>query len=146
MNTADPYLQAFSGGFSGILRWSDLDALWAQLRLQPEGWYLYAVGEAPPTLPLTGAQCLAFIEHINLLLREEHEADYCGIVYVDDRSQPGFIKIYDPNNLGVSCGISTARILPGWILSHLPPIDLPAALLPPAGRRRWWQRFWHKTA
>ncbi len=146
MSAPDAYLQAFNGSFSGILRWPDLNGLWARLRQQPEGWHLYAVGEVPPTAPLSRSELLAFIDHIDALLRAEHEADYCGIVYVDDRDQPRFVKIYDPDNLGVSCGISTARILPGWILSQLRPVDLPNALAPPAQRRRWWQRLWRQTA
>jgi hypothetical protein len=40
------------------------------------------------------------------LLRAEHHESYCGIVYADDLENPRLIKIYDPNNLGSSCGSS----------------------------------------
>ena len=48
-----------------------------------------------------------FVTEIDRLLRQDHAEDYCGIVYADDLQQPRFIKIYDPNNLGVSCGYSS---------------------------------------
>jgi len=50
------------------------------------------------------------------------------------------VKIYDPHNLGVTCGYSDNPPLPGWVLSRLAPVDLEAARQP-AGRRRWWQRL-----
>jgi hypothetical protein len=50
------------------------------------------------------------------------------------------VKIFDPHNLGVSCGFSDNPPLPGWILSKLAPIDLKVSTLP-GNRRRWWQRL-----
>lgn len=144
---ASPFLNAFRGGFINILRWEQLDALWATLRNGPgnqpgNGWYLYAVGETPPDMPVSPAALDTFLIEIDLLLRQEHDEDYCGIVYVDDRDDPAFVKIYDPNNLGSVCGSSGAPPpLPGWILSRLPPEDLPAAFPPPGNRRRWWRRL-----
>ena len=70
------------------------------------GWYLYPIGEAPPTAPSDAAEVETFVTEIDKLLREEHDEDYCGIVYADEPRAPTFIKIYDPNNLGVSCGYS----------------------------------------
>ncbi|MCG8047412.1 MAG: hypothetical protein N0E48_17590 [Candidatus Thiodiazotropha endolucinida] len=65
-------------------------------------------------------------------------------------SQAGDVKfhytqccIYDPNNLGVSCGYSDNPPLPGWVLSKLPPIDLPGTMVP-KNRKRWWQALWSK--
>ena len=78
---------------------------------------------------------------IDKLLRQEHNEDYCGIVYADDIKQPAFVKIYDPNNLGVSCGYSDNPPLPGWVMSKLPPCDLPATRVLPANRKRWWRRL-----
>lgn len=135
------YLQAFRGSFTSTLRWPQLDALWERLREAPDGWYVYAVGEAPPTQPTEPERLLAFIDEIDALLRREHDEDYCGIVYADVPARPTMIKIFDPNNLGVSCGYSDNPPLPGWVLSRLPPADLPAARAQPAGRRRWWQRL-----
>ena len=149
MNTAnqldtrnDAFLSAFRGGFTSALRWEQLDRLWDRLRASADrGWYVYAVGEAPPTEPMSAEDVIRFIDKIDALLRREHEEDYCGIVYADDMQEPGLIKIYDPNNLGVVCGSSDNPPLPGWVLSLSRPCDLPSAMRPPAARRRWWKRL-----
>ncbi|MGB0721035.1 MAG: hypothetical protein ACPGU7_01455 [Gammaproteobacteria bacterium] len=138
----DPYLTRFRGYFRGVMRWHELDALWDAIRAaDDDDWFIYAVGETPPDSTASNGQLAAFITHIDALLRKEHEEDYCGIVYVDDPDNPAFVKIFDPNNLGVSCGFSDNPPLPGWVLSKLRPSDLPSAFPPPANRRRWWQRL-----
>jgi hypothetical protein len=134
------YLAAFRGSFTSTLRWPQLDALCERLRAAPEGWFVYAIGEVPPQEPVSAAQLQRFIDEVDGLLRREHDEDYCGIVYADIPSAPTMIKIYDPNNLGVSCGYSDNPPLPGWVLSRIPPVDLEAARQP-GGRRRWWQRL-----
>ena len=136
----DPYLAAFRGSFTSALRWPQLDALWQRVREQPADWYVYAVGEEPPAEPASEQALLRFIDELDALLRREHDEDYCGIVYADRPQSPAMIKIYDPHNLGVTCGYSTNPPLPGWVLSRLPPVDLEAARQA-AGRRRWWQRL-----
>lgn len=141
MNDSQEFMQAFRGSFTSALRWHHLDALWQVLRDDAaEGWYIYAIGEKPPAQASEPQRVLAFIDEIDKLLRAEHDEAYCGIVYADDLQQPSFIKIYDPNNLGVSCGYSDTPPLPGWVLSKLPPGDLPATLVP-KNRRRWWQEL-----
>jgi len=136
------FRDAFKGSFSGVLRWEQLDELWQRLRDDAAGdWYLYAVGEEPPTDTVSEYDVIQFIEQVDALLRREHEEQYCGIVYVDDVNAPSFVKIFDPNNLGVSCGYSDSPPLPGWILSKLPPVDLQAPMPQPGNRRRWWQRL-----
>lgn len=137
----DPFLALFRGSFTSALRWPQLDALWEQVRAEPEDWFVYAVGEAPPVTPADVVQLKRFIDEIDALLRQDHGEDYCGIVYADDLQAPTIIKIYDPNNLGMVCGSSATPTLPGWVLSRLAPVDLPAALPQPGGRRRWWQRL-----
>ena len=133
---------AFKGSFSGVLRWENLDELWQRLREDAAGgWYLYAVGEPPPSETIGADELTHFIRQVDELIRREHGEDYCGIVYVDDASAPSFVKIFDPNNLGVSCGYSDNPPLPGWILSKLPPVDLQAPMPLPGNRRRWWQRL-----
>jgi len=129
MTELHPFMQTYRGAFSGILRWPQLDELWETLRQQTDKqWYIYAVGETDP------------------LLRSEHKEDYCGIVYVDNRQSPSFIKIYDPHNLGVVCGFSDNPPLPGWILSLQEPIDLQTALPPAGNRRSWWQKLFGTQA
>ena len=138
----DDYLDAFRGRFTSLMRWHDLDAFWENLKKQvDDGWYIYHVGDIPPGSPVDKDQLLAFIDEIDKLLHAEHEEDYCGIVYTDDKQHPAYIKIFDPNNLGVTCGFSEKPPLPGWILSRIPPIELEEALYPVASRRRWWQRI-----
>jgi len=139
---AGEYLQRFRGSFTSVLKWEQLAPFWHHVLQAERGpWYIYAVGETPPTAPADGEQLRAFIGEVDALLRREHEEDYCGIVYADDLQAPAFVKIYDPNNLGVSCGYSENPPLPGWVLSQLPPVDLHAAMPPPNNRRRWWQRI-----
>lgn len=130
--------QELNGGrLWAVMSWDQLTAFWA--RVVPDGWYLYAVGEEVPTAPAAAETTAEFVKRIDQLLRDDHRHDYCSIVYADNLDQPSFIKIYDPNNLGVSCGFSTNPPLPGWIMSRVPPEDLQAERQPPEGRRRWWR-------
>ncbi len=139
---SDPFLAAFRGSFTSALRWHQLDALWERIRERADaGWYLYAIGETPPASAANPDQVLTFMAEIDALLRAEHDHDYCGIVYADDPGKPTLVKIYDPNNLGVSCGFSTNPPLPGWVMSLLPPCDLPTSRAAPNNRRRWWKRL-----
>lgn len=140
VSVEDPYLTAFRGSFTSALRWPQLDALWQRVRSQPADWYVYAIGEEPPAEPAGEQELLRFIDEVDELLRREHDEDYCGIVYADNPQAPTMVKIYDPHNLGVTCGYSNNPPLPGWVLSRLPPIDLEAARQS-AARRRWWQRL-----
>jgi hypothetical protein len=141
-NTAKEYLTAFRGSFTSALRWHHLDDLWDVLRRQAgDDWYIYALGTPPPQKCATVAEFDRFITEIDALLRKEHDEDYCGIVYADNPINPTFIKIYDPNNLGVSCGYSDNPPLPGWVLSKLIPCDLQSNLVLPGNRKRWWQRL-----
>jgi hypothetical protein len=136
------FMQAFRGSFTSALRWHHLDALWEQLRQRAgEGWYIYAIGDEPPQQPASEAAMLRFISEIDRLLRAEHDEDYCGIVYADDLRHATFIKIYDPHNLGVSCGYSDNPPLPGWLLTRIAPCDLVSTQVIPKNRRRWWQRL-----
>ena len=137
----EPFRAAFRGRFENILRWEQLDTFWETLRRDADsGWYIYAIGEAPPSEAVSGELLKTFLAEIDQLLRKEHDEAYCGIVYTDSMQEPAFVKIFDPNNLGVSCGFSNNPPLPGWILSKLPPVDLRAAALP-GNRRRWWQQL-----
>ncbi|MFO8154037.1 hypothetical protein [Thioalkalivibrio sp.] len=138
--TTPEFLARFQGGFTGILYWHQLDALWERLRARNDGsWYVYAVGEEPPEQPVAAAKLDRFITEVDQLLRSEHHHDYCGVVYVDAVESPDMVKIYDPNHLGSSCGSSGLRVLPGWVLSRVAPVDLDAAVPLPRARRRWWQ-------
>jgi len=132
------FRQLFTGRLWSVMSWEQLDAFWQRIDAAAD-WYVYAVGEPPPTAPAPAATVGAFIQQIDALLHKEHHHDYCGIVYADKLDAPSFVKIFDPNNLGVSCGFSTNPPLPGWILSRVPPEDLKPAVPLPEGRRRWWR-------
>ncbi len=139
----NPFYVAFRGHFTGVLSWEDLDAFWAVVRCNAAaGWYVYAIGEAPPAAPSTTEQVNTFLSEIDALLRREHQEDYCGIVYTDSKTEPSIIKIFDPNNLGVQCGFSDNPPLPGWVMSRLPPVALHDRAHRPEGRKRWWRRLW----
>lgn len=127
----------FTGRLWSVMSWEQLDAFWQ--RIGGDGWYIYAVGEIPPSNPASTEALGAFIAQIDALLRKEHHHDYCGIVYADNLEAPGFVKIFDPNNLGVSCGFSDNPPLPGWILCKVPPEDLKPDAPLPEGRKRWWR-------
>jgi hypothetical protein len=143
MTESHPYLQTFRGSFMGVLRWHQLDQLWEQVLADSHSWYVYAVGEEPPTQALSGDALRNIVQELDTLLRHEHAEDYCGIVYTDSMNHPTYIKVFDPNNLGSTCGSSGNPPLPGWILSHMQPINLPAALPQPGNRRRWWQKLFN---
>ena len=137
------FMKKFSGRLIGILKWEQLDELWQILQAQNmDNWYIYHIGDDIPQEVCQIEQFQQFLVEINKLLRHDHQERYCGIVYVDDKAKPEFIKIYDPNNLGQVCGSSGAPPpLPGWILSKVQPIDLEVAMPPPGNRKRWWQKI-----
>ena len=142
MSDYSSFFEQFRGGFSGVLRWEQLDKLWSTLRAAPgKHWYVYAVGEAPPDTTVDANELDVFLTEIDDLLRRDHDESYCGIVYTDSFEDPTLIKIFDPHNLGVSCGYSDNPPLPGWVLSLNTPVDLDTAMRPTASRRRWWGRI-----
>ncbi len=139
----EPFYAAFRGNFTSLLSWNQLDTFWETVqRRASAGWYVYAVGEAVPAQPSSAEQVLNFIREIDALLRAEHDEDYCGIVSTDSKKEPSFFKIFEPNNLGVSCGYSDNPPLPGWIMSRIAPQSLQDRRPLPGNRKRWWQRLW----
>ncbi len=141
MSTVISFKQHYQGAFTNMLRWEQLDKLWKQVQVVPVGWYIYWVGKEVPTTTVTAVELNQFIVEMDALLRREHEHDYCGIVYVDDPTQPQMIKIFDPNHLGSSCGSSGEVVPPGWILTKIPPESILTQVIHPANRKRWWQRL-----
>ena len=107
------------------------------------GWYLYAVGHEVPQAPSPADKVRQFTRELDELLRREHHEDYCAIVYADDLDAPNFVKIYDPNHLGSSCGSSSMKssVLPGWLMSKTPPREIQVNHIVTGQRKRWWQAF-----
>jgi len=135
------------GYYVGILRWPELDALWLRLseaNPKEESWYFYQVGNPLPDSPLTQDKLKETLTELDQLLHRDHSYDYCGIVYADDRQNPTFIKIYDPNNLGSSCGCSGNRIPPRWILSQSKPELVKDDAPIPNNRQRWWKKLFSR--
>jgi hypothetical protein len=144
LKTSDFY-SSYRGGFTGILRWPQLDELWEILQSKADNdWYIYAIGEPVPEKPASPQDLITFILEINALLRAEHQEEYCGVVYVDNKTDPSFIKIYDPNNLGVVCGFSDNPPLPGWIITKTKPEPLDENTFVTQARKRWWRRLFQK--
>ncbi len=137
-----PFMQQYQGYFRSILKWEDLAQLWQRVRESAQPWNIYAPGEALPEGPSDPATLEQFLHELDQLLRHDHDYDYCGIVYADRLDAPTMIKVYDPNNLGSSCGSgSQPPPLPGWVLSHHAPCELQSQQILPGNRRRWWQRI-----
>ena len=139
----DDFKTAFRGKFIGILQWSQLDELWTNiLSNDPDGWYVYVIGEPVPQQVSSADELGNFLAEINRRLHQEHQEDYCGIVYADSKTRSRFIKIFDPNNLGVVCGFSDNPPLPGWILSKIKPQPMEDLGPRPGNRKRWWGKQW----
>ncbi|MEJ5211432.1 MAG: hypothetical protein WHV61_08400 [Burkholderiales bacterium] len=134
------FTRKLTGTLFGIMTWDQLSRFWRQVD-PGAGWYLYAVGERPPAAPADAEHVQKFMADLDRLLRQEHREDYCSIVYADDLEHPTFIKIYDPNHLGSACGSSKSVVLPGWVMSQVPPVELTPSWVVPQSRRRWWQGF-----
>lgn len=135
-----PFRAKFDGLLYSLLSWDQLAAFWPRINAGG-GWYLYAVGQEVPAQPADAERVAHFIEQIDALLHAEHEERYCGIVYADDVQAPTFVVIYDPHHLGVSCGSSKTRVMPGWIMSQVPPEPLGEGSVVPNNRKRWWEGF-----
>lgn len=135
----NPFQRALHGMLYGIMKWDQLTQFWGKVDAG-SGWYLYAVGTEVPAQPADAAHVAKFMQDLDSLLRREHQEDYCGIVYADNLEKPSFIKIYDPNHLGSSCGSSKHTPLPGWVMSQIPPTALSPTVVPQS-RKRWWQSF-----
>lgn len=136
------FLESFNGVFHGLMAWNQWERLIENLKARNDGgWFAYFVGQPVPQIPVPGEKFSRLLDEIDALLRRDHEGSYLGIVYVDDFDRPAMVKIFDPNHLGVSCGVSQGRILPGWILSRMPPEELTSDRLVDGGRKRWWEKI-----
>jgi hypothetical protein len=138
------FLEKYHGVLKGVMKWEKLDELWSSIRNHKEDdWYIYAPGHEIPEKTADRDDVDHFLARMDRLLRDEHDEDYCGIVYTDDFDHPSLVKIFDPNNLGVSCGSSSNPPLPGWIMSLSKPEAIGQDAVVPGNRRRWWSKLWN---
>lgn len=143
--TETDYVKRFRGAFINMLRWEQFDRLWDKLRNDTQPWYVYKLDETVPTSPIQQTEWPSFLSQLAEKLRHDHGEDYCGIVYADDPEQPTYIKIYDPNNLGVVCGVSDLPPpLPGWVLSRQAPTAIDRNIFTVKKRQPWWKFLWKK--
>jgi hypothetical protein len=141
---SDEFLEKYNGNLLGVLKWDKLDDLWSAIRTQQhDGWYIYALGHELPEKLADNDELDHFISRMDALLRKEHDEDYCGIVYTDDFNEPALVKIFDPNNLGTSCGTSKISPQPGWVISRDKPALLGSDVVLPGNRKRWWNKLWN---
>ncbi len=135
------FTDVYRGMLWGIKDWSRWDTFVETLDAQADnGWYVYFVGVDYPEQPVNAEAFRQRLAAISALLHQDHREKYLGIVYVDDFDHPQLVKVYDPNNLGASCGSSGKLVPPGWILSRMAPDDL-GSFVVPEGRKRWWREL-----
>ncbi len=139
--TGTDFQQRLDGKCHGVLKWPQLDALWRLVTESGEPWFFYQVGDEPPEEPLKNGELTNAVGALDALLHQEHDHDYCGIVYVDEPASPSLIKVYDPNNLGSSCGCSGEKFIPRWVLSKQKPERIEDQAPLPNNRRKWWQKL-----
>ena len=147
MSDNDEFDRYYNGTLYSVMRWDQLTDFWNKVDADG-GWYLYAVGQPVPQEASPADKVRQFMRELDTLLRREHHEDYCAIVYADNLSAPSFIKIYDPNHLGSSCGSSSMKssVLPGWLMSRMPPRELEVGGVVTGQRKRWWQTFLERSA
>ncbi len=150
-DTAESDAREFDRYYNGLLysvmRWDQLTAFWERIDADA-GWYLYAVGQDVPDAPAAAGKVRQFTRELDELLRREHHEDYCAIVYADNLETPNFIKIYDPGQLGSSCGSGATQssVVPGWMMSKMPPRELSMRGIVTGQRTRWWQSLMQQPA
>ena len=117
------YKNAFSGRFSGVLRWPDFETLWTSLTDSPEAWYVYEPeAGGPPATALEKGELKDYLASTETYLRDVCSSEFCGAVYADSLTNPGFVKVYNPRLMG-GCGMGKAP-LPQWIISVMKPVSL----------------------
>ena len=119
------FWQRYRGKFSGVLKWQDMEELWAELKAAPADWFVFDPAGQAPTVPMGDAEFLSFLDEAEQLIYQRRDRSSCGSIYLDDASAPTYIKIFDPVNMGTSCGGSHDPIMPRWIISRMLPDTLP---------------------
>lgn len=140
------FTEILNGPLYGVMSWEHWDKLREQLGADSHQWYVYNVGHGIPLDAVSRESLRLILSELNELLRRDHEEKYLGIVYVDNFDAPELVKIYDPNNLGSSCGSSGSLVPPGWVLSIHQPDPIASDIPLPNNRRRWWEKLLDKIS
>ena len=128
-----PFWTLFLSRSSGILHWEDMDAFWPQMQATTGDWYVFDPSKDAPVAPVSGADWQAALEEAQTLVYSRRELPKSGAVYVDNREDPAFIKVFDPSHMGSSCSCSTEPVMPKYIFSRARPDSLPLAPPPKTG-------------
>ena len=137
------FWQRYRGAFSGVLKWQDMENLWATLKITPDDWYVFDPMTDAPTLPLSSVEFMNFLDEAEVLVNQRRDRPSCGSIYVDELEAPTYIKFFNPLKMGTSCGGSHDPFMPRWIISYLAP-DTP--LPPPLQKLSIVQRLMRRTA
>jgi len=127
------YWRRYQARSTGLLHWPAVDALWPRLAASTGPWYVYDLQSLPPATPLTAAGFAAFLPIAEALVNTRRDRSHSGAIYIDTPANPAFVKIFDPANMGTSCGGDHDLILPRYILSHHLPDPKPASAAPKKG-------------
>ena len=116
------FWRAWQGGFQGVLRWGDLDALLQVLAQSGGAWFVWDMEEgAPPDRPAPPATLAGALDAVREINAPVRARSYCGTVYVDDPAAPAFVKAFDPYKMGATCGSSGERTMPRFVFSRIRP-------------------------
>jgi hypothetical protein len=60
------FLEQLKGKYYGILKWSQLDDLWTQLKTSKQSYYVYQVGDDLPDMALEGKDLETTIDSLSI--------------------------------------------------------------------------------
>ena len=88
------FIERFNGRFNGIMNLEECYEFFNSLKSNPCDWYFYDTDESPSLETLSKESFIQTIEEIKNIIKTDHSESYCGLVYVDDLSNPQFFKIF----------------------------------------------------
>jgi len=115
------FWHAYQGSFSGLMIWSDVEQFFTDLTDNPDNWYVFRLDGPLPKAPLEAVEFINHLQEMRDLTLTYRDASHCFSLFSDNISNPQFVKVFDPGNLGASCGSSGRRIYPRWTLSRIKP-------------------------
>jgi hypothetical protein len=137
-----PFWRAYQGPMAGMVNWARLDAFWPVLQASGGAWYVTDLESgALPDAPATSDEFAATLALAQAMYDPVRDRSWCGVVFADDPAAPSFVKLFDPWNMGASCGSSGVRVMPRWVLSRIAPDALPEVAAEPAPAQGLFARF-----